>query len=146
MYKYETLFVLHPELGEAQVKESIERSRQLIESMQGQMGEVQEWGMRELAYPINKNPRGIYTLLQYDYVDDMLERRTPHREAHLSLARAAQARGVLINAGAIGAAEQAIFVFAADAEAEAEAFVDADPYVREGLVPSWRITTWTVAV
>jgi len=65
MYKYETLFVLHPEQGEAQVKETIERTRKLIESMQGTIDEVQEWGMRELAYPIRKNYRGIYTLLRY---------------------------------------------------------------------------------
>ncbi len=65
MYKYETLFVLQSELGEAQVKEVIERTRKLIESMQGTIDEVQEWGVRELAYPIQKQFRGIYTLLRY---------------------------------------------------------------------------------
>ena len=65
MHKYETLYVLHPELVEAQVKESIERTRKLIESMQGTVDEVQEWGSRELAYPIRKLSRGIYTLLRY---------------------------------------------------------------------------------
>ncbi len=73
MHKYETLFVLHPELGEAQVKEMIERTRKLIESMQGTIDEVQEWGSRELAYPIRKQLRGIYTLLQFTSRPDVVK-------------------------------------------------------------------------
>lgn len=65
MHPYETLFVLHPELPEAQVRETVERARRLIEGMQGQVAEVQDWGMRDLAYPVRKQPRGIYVLIQY---------------------------------------------------------------------------------
>lgn len=65
MHRYETLFILHPDLPEAQVRETIDRVRRLIEGMQGQVGELQDWGMRELAYPIAKQPRGIYVLVQY---------------------------------------------------------------------------------
>lgn len=65
MHRYETLFILHPDLPEAQVRETIDRVRRLIEGMQGQLGEVQDWGMRELAYPIQKQPRGTYVLVQY---------------------------------------------------------------------------------
>jgi small subunit ribosomal protein S6 len=65
MHRYETLFILHPDLPEAQVRETIDRLRRLIEGMQGQVVEVQDWGMRELAYPIEKQSRGIYVLVQY---------------------------------------------------------------------------------
>jgi len=65
MHPYETLFVLHPELPEAQVRETVERARRLIEGMQGQIAEVQDWGMRDLAYPVGKQARGIYVLMQY---------------------------------------------------------------------------------
>jgi small subunit ribosomal protein S6 len=65
MYRYETLFVLHPELPEAQVRETIDRVRRLIEGMDGQVGETEDWGMRDLAYPIRKQPRGTYVLVQY---------------------------------------------------------------------------------
>src|SRR5262249_10161615 len=65
MHRYETLFILHPELPEAQVRETLDRVRRLIEGMQGQVTELQDWGMRDLAYPIRKHPRGTYILAQY---------------------------------------------------------------------------------
>jgi small subunit ribosomal protein S6 len=65
MRRYETLMVLHPELPEAQTRETIDRARKLIEGMGGQVQQVQEWGMRELAYPIRKLSRGYYVLLEY---------------------------------------------------------------------------------
>ncbi|MFI5395879.1 MAG: 30S ribosomal protein S6 [Candidatus Binatia bacterium] len=65
MHRYETLFILHPDLPDAQVRETIDRVRRLIEGMQGQVIELQDWGMRDLAYPIQKQPRGIYVLVQY---------------------------------------------------------------------------------
>jgi small subunit ribosomal protein S6 len=65
MHQYETLFIVHPELPEAQVREAIDRMRRLIEGMEGQVVELQDWGMRDLAYPVRKQPRGIYVLAQY---------------------------------------------------------------------------------
>src|SRR5215831_11621693 len=65
MHRYETLFILHPDLPEAQVRETIDRVRRLIEGMEGQVAGLQDWGMRELAYPIQKQPRGTYVLAEY---------------------------------------------------------------------------------
>lgn len=65
MRKYETLMVLHPELPEAQTRETIDRAKRLIEGMGGQVQQMQEWGMRELAYPIRKLTRGYYVLAEY---------------------------------------------------------------------------------
>ncbi len=65
MHRYETLFIIHPELPEAQVRETVDRVRRVIEGMGGQISELQDWGMRDLAYPIQKQPRGIYVLAQY---------------------------------------------------------------------------------
>ncbi len=73
MHKYETLVVLHPDLADAQVKETIERTRKLIEAMQGTIDQVQEWGSRELAYPIRKQLRGIYVLLQFTSRPDVVK-------------------------------------------------------------------------
>lgn len=86
----------------------------------------------------------LYTVLIYDYVDDMSELRRPHREAHLARLEQATGRGELINAGAIGDADSAMLVFAPGAEDAARAFAEGDPYVVSGLVPSWRVTTWNV--
>jgi small subunit ribosomal protein S6 len=66
MRRYETLMVLHPELPEAQVRETIDRARRLIEEGGGHPHAMQEWGMRELAYPIRKLSRGYYVLAEYD--------------------------------------------------------------------------------
>lgn len=65
MHRYETLFILHPEIPEAQVRETLDRVRRLIEGMDGQIAEMQDWGIRDLAYPIRKQPRGTYVLAQY---------------------------------------------------------------------------------
>lgn len=63
---YETLFILSPDLPEAQVRETIDRVRRLIEGMEGREVTLQDWGMRDLAYPIRKHPRGTYVLAQYN--------------------------------------------------------------------------------
>jgi small subunit ribosomal protein S6 len=73
MHRYETLFILHPDLPEAQVRETIDRVRRLIEGMEGHIAELQDWGMRELAYPIRKQPRGTYILVQYTARPDVVK-------------------------------------------------------------------------
>lgn len=83
-------------------------------------------------------------VLLYDLVDDYLERRAPLRSDHLGLAQAAVARGELVAAGALEPADGAVLVFrSADA---AEAFAEADPYVRAGIVTAWRVRKWNVVV
>src|SRR5512139_1789272 len=64
--RYETLMVLHPEMPEAQIRETIDRAKRLIEESSGKVHEMQEWGIRELAYPIRKLHRGYYVLAEYD--------------------------------------------------------------------------------
>ena len=43
-------------------------------------------------------------------------------------------------------ADRAVLVFRGDDAAAAEAFAEADPYVREGLVRSWQVRPWTVVI
>lgn len=89
---------------------------------------------------------GHYALL-YEVVDDFAARRAPHREAHLRLAREANARGELILAGALGdPPARALLVFRSAGRGAAEAFAQADPYVREGLVLRWEVQPWAVVV
>jgi small subunit ribosomal protein S6 len=65
MYDYETLTVLHPDLGEAGAKEVVQKVRATLEAGRAEIKKVDEWGMRELAYPIRKQRRGIYALVEY---------------------------------------------------------------------------------
>jgi len=62
--QYETLFVVHPEKG-PRLKEFIERFKRIIEGQEGTVSHVDEWGLRDLAYRIEKQGKGVYTLLQY---------------------------------------------------------------------------------
>lgn len=95
---------------------------------------------------MSPSPPEPYAVLFYDYVDDILERRGPFREAHLEHAAAARDTGTLRYLGALGdPVHGALGVFRATAE-EIEAFVAADPYVVAGLVTSWRVEPWMVAV
>ena len=82
-------------------------------------------------------------LLTYDYVEDMAERRAPHREGHLALIRRFQADGRLAIAGALGVPPRQGLLAFRDA-ADAEAFVAEDPYVAAGLVVDRRVEPWAV--
>ena len=89
--------------------------------------------------------KGPHQLLFYDYVPNMLERRAPHREAHLAHAREAKESGLIAMAGAVGDPPHgAVFVIRGDDRAPVERFVEADPYVAAGLVTEWRIEPWKV--
>lgn len=91
--------------------------------------------------------RTMYYLLFYDYVEDILDRRAPFREAHLCRAREALERGELLMAGAFTEpVDGATFVFRVEDPAIVEDFVKHDPYVEGGLVTSWRIRPWNVVV
>ncbi len=89
----------------------------------------------------------MYYVLLYDYVDDIAERRPQFRDEHLSLIGAYVDRGEVIMAGAwADPMDGAAIVFKTGDRAAVERFVEADPYVRNGLVPAWRIREWTVVV
>jgi uncharacterized protein YciI len=84
-----------------------------------------------------------YYLLNYDVVDDFVERRSAHREEHLGVARLAHERGDLVLAGSFGEpVDGALLLFKGTGPEVAEAFAVADPYVREGLVTGWRVRKW----
>jgi small subunit ribosomal protein S6 len=61
---YETLFIVHPEKG-PRVKEFVEKFKKVIEGQDGSVLQVDEWGLRDLAYRIDKQGKGIYILVRY---------------------------------------------------------------------------------
>ena len=88
-----------------------------------------------------------YFVLLYDYVDNMVERRTPFREGHLALAREAAARGELLLGGALSdPVDTGVLVWRTPDTAPIERFVADDPYVKNGLVRQHRIRAWNVVV
>ncbi|MGE0026026.1 MAG: YciI family protein [Thermoleophilia bacterium] len=88
---------------------------------------------------------GPHLILFYDYIPDVVERRAPHREAHLGRIGEEVEAGRIVMAGALGDPPTgAAIVFAGVDVAAVEAFADADPYVRNGLVTARRVVPWTV--
>jgi uncharacterized protein YciI len=86
-------------------------------------------------------------VLFYSYVPDIMEKRAPFRAGHLGLAREAVARGELVLGGAFtDVAAGGMIVFKGESDAVVKKFVDADPYVKAGLVTSWKIREWTTVV
>jgi uncharacterized protein YciI len=86
-------------------------------------------------------------LLTYDYVENIVERRAPHREAHLAHAGAWKDRGAIVLGGAVGDPPHgALLVFRVDDPQEVRAFAEADPYVHAGLVADWRVEPWAVVI
>jgi len=87
----------------------------------------------------------MYYLLFYDYVENIVERRSPYREAHLALVREYVERRELVLGGAfVDPADGAAIAFKVDDRARVDQFVESDPYVANGLVTAWRIRQWTV--
>ena len=89
---------------------------------------------------------GHYVLL-YDFVPDYIERRAALRDEHLAMAWDASERGELVLAGALAdPVDGAILVFEGDSPDVASRFAESDPYVKNGLVTSWRVRPWTTVV
>jgi len=66
MPSYETLCVVQPELPETRIKEITAWMQKILESAQASVLRVDEWGMRDLAFRIQKQRRGYYVRLEYD--------------------------------------------------------------------------------
>ena len=83
--------------------------------------------------------------LIYDYVENAVEARAPHREKHLALVSRYLDAGELTMGGALGDPPHGgLIIFRGDDRAPAERFVSEDPYVEHGVVTNWRIEPWTV--
>ena len=61
---YEVLYVLNPTLGEEDTAALVARFKELAEG-HGTVTEVDEWGKRRLAYPINDLEEGYYVLMTF---------------------------------------------------------------------------------
>ena len=66
MREYESIFVLHPDVSDAQVDAEVEKIRDFLTSRNGEVTEIQKWGRRKLAYEIKKHREGIYTVIRFN--------------------------------------------------------------------------------
>lgn len=63
---YETVYIARQDLSDAQVKELTDGYSKIITDNGGKVHKIENWGLRNLAYRINKNRRGHYVLIETD--------------------------------------------------------------------------------
>jgi len=63
--QYETVFILTPILSEAQAKDAVEKFTTIITANGASIVHEENWGLRKLAYPIQKKNSGFYHVVEY---------------------------------------------------------------------------------
>ena len=63
--KYEVLYIINPALGEEGIAALVEKFKAMVEA-EGTLTNIDEWGKRRLAYPINDLPEGYYVLMNFE--------------------------------------------------------------------------------
>lgn len=66
MNHYETVFILTPVLSDAQMTEAVEKFTKVLTDNGAAIVNKENWGLRKLAYPIDKKSTGFYTLVEFD--------------------------------------------------------------------------------
>ena len=66
MNQYETVFILTPVLSDVQMKEAVEKFKTVLTDNGAAIVNEENWGLRKLAYPIDKKTTGFYTLIEFD--------------------------------------------------------------------------------
>jgi small subunit ribosomal protein S6 len=64
--RYETVFIATPVLSEAQMKEAVDKFKNLITKNSGKIAHEENWGLKKLAYPIQKKSTGFYYLIEFE--------------------------------------------------------------------------------
>ena len=63
--QYETVFIATPVLSDAQMKEAVAKYTQLIKDNGGEIVYEEDWGLKQLAYPIQHKTSGFYYLIEF---------------------------------------------------------------------------------
>jgi small subunit ribosomal protein S6 len=65
MNQYETVFILTPVLSDEQMKEAVEKFVGILKKEGAEIINVENWGLKKLAYPIQKKSTGFYQLVEF---------------------------------------------------------------------------------
>lgn len=74
MNNYETVFIATPVLSDVQLQELVGKFRGVITENGGQIVNEEDWGLRKLAYPIQKKTTGFYYLIEFEGEGDLIEK------------------------------------------------------------------------
>jgi small subunit ribosomal protein S6 len=70
---YETVFIATPVLSEGQMKETVDKFKNILQNNNAEIVHEENWGLRKLAYPIEKKSTGFYYLLEYKTGGDVID-------------------------------------------------------------------------
>ena len=65
MNNYETVFILNPVLSEDQAKDTVEKFKKVLTKAKGEVINVEQWGLKKMAYPIQNKSTGFYNLIEF---------------------------------------------------------------------------------
>lgn len=65
MNQYETVFIMTPVLSDQQMKETVEKFKGILTSAGAEIINEEEWGLKTMAYPIQKKSTGFYELIEF---------------------------------------------------------------------------------
>ena len=63
--QYETVFIATPVLSEAQMKEAVAKYTSYLKERGAEIVYEEDWGLRQLAYPIQKKTTGFYYMIEF---------------------------------------------------------------------------------
>jgi small subunit ribosomal protein S6 len=72
--QYETVFIATPVLSEAQIKEAVKKFKKIITDNKGKIVHEENWGLRKLAYPIQKKSTGFFYLIEFQAEGALIEK------------------------------------------------------------------------
>ncbi len=79
MRKYEGMIIIDPKLEDEKIKEKIEDVKKIIEK-KGKIEKIDEWGKRQLAYPIKKREEGYYLVIEFEADGSVIQDLRKHMD------------------------------------------------------------------
>ena len=72
--QYETVFILTPVLSDPQMKEAVEKFKGILTDNGAEIINEENWGMKKMAYPIQKKSTGFYAFLEFNAEPQVIEK------------------------------------------------------------------------
>ncbi|MBR1387554.1 MAG: 30S ribosomal protein S6 [Alloprevotella sp.] len=72
--QYETVFILTPVLSDQQMAETVEKFQKLLTDNGAEILNKENWGMKKLAYPIQKKSTGFYSLVEFKAEPELIDK------------------------------------------------------------------------
>lgn len=74
MNQYETVFIMTPVLSDQQMKETVEKFKGILTAAGAEIINEESWGLKKMAYPIEKKSTGFYELLEFKAEPQVIEK------------------------------------------------------------------------